>query len=140
LLEFAKNQVYRKQVMKMIDCAIATTQLDTLNLQDELPIVMFGPHIGERGEPIAPFYISLTIHKHLLHNCRLDSRASHNLMPKIITEKFGLQIKRPYHDLYFFDARKVRCLAVIKDLVIHLAQIPVKGVLMDIVVADVPVN
>jgi hypothetical protein len=73
LLEIAKNPVYRKQVMKMIDCSVATTQPDTLNLQDERPIVMFGPHIEERGESIAPFYISLTIHEHLLHNCMLDS-------------------------------------------------------------------
>jgi hypothetical protein len=70
----------------------------------------------------------------------LDSGASHNLMPKIVMEKLGLQITRPYHDMYSFDARKVRCLGMIKDLVVHLAQIPVKSVLMDIVVADVPVN
>jgi hypothetical protein len=36
--------------MKMIDYSIATTQPDTLNLQDERPTVMFGPHIEERGE------------------------------------------------------------------------------------------
>jgi hypothetical protein len=140
LLEIAKNLVYRKQVLKMIDCSIATTQPDTLNLQDERPTVMFGPHIEERGETVAPFYISLTVHEHLLHNCMLDSGASHNLMPKIVMEKLGLQITRPYHDLYSFDARKVRCLGMIKDLVVHLAQIPVKSVLMDIVVVDVPVN
>ena len=70
----------------------------------------------------------------------LDSGASHNIMPKIVMEKLGLQITRPYHDLYSFDARKVRCLGMIKDLVVHLAQIPIKSVLMDIVVADVHVN
>jgi hypothetical protein len=55
-------------------------------------------------------------------------------------EKLGLQITRPYHDLYSFDVRKVKCLGMIKDMVVHLAQIPVKNVLMDIFVADVPVN
>jgi hypothetical protein len=69
LLEIAKNLVYRKQVMKMIDCSIATTQPDTLNLQDERPTIMFGPHIEEIGEAMTPFYISLTVHEHLLHNC-----------------------------------------------------------------------
>jgi hypothetical protein len=92
--------------MKMFDCFVAATQPDTLSLQDERPIVMFGPHIEERGESIAPFYISLKIHEHLLHNCMLDSRASHNLMPKIVMEKLGLQITIPCHDLYSFDARK----------------------------------
>jgi hypothetical protein len=67
----------------MIDWSIATTQPNTLNLQDERPTFMFGPNIEERGEVVAPFYISLTIHEHLLHNCMLDSCASHNLMPKM---------------------------------------------------------
>jgi hypothetical protein len=37
----------------------------------------------------------------------LDSGASHNLIPKIIMEKIGLEITRPYQDLYSFDARKL---------------------------------
>jgi hypothetical protein len=121
LLEIAKKLVYRKQVMKMIDFSIATTQHDTLNLQDERPTVMFGLHIEERGEAITPFYISPIVHEHMLQNCMLDSCASHNLMPKLVMERLGLQITRPYHDLYSFDARKVRCLGIIKDLVVHLA-------------------
>jgi hypothetical protein len=47
-------------------------------------------------------------------------------MPKIIMEKLGLEITRPYQDLYSFDARKVKCLGMIKDLVVNLSQIPVK--------------
>jgi hypothetical protein len=140
LLEIAKNPIYIKQVMKMIDCSVAATQPGTLSLQDERPIVMFGPLIKERVESVAPFYISLKIHEHLLHNCMIDSGVSHNLIPKIAMEKLGLQIIRPYHDLYSFDARKFRCLGMIQDMVVHLAQIHVKSVLMNIVVADVPVN
>jgi hypothetical protein len=87
---------------------------------------MFGPHIEERGETIAPFYITLVMHEHLLHNYMLDSGASHNFMPKIIMDKLGLEITRPYQDLYSFDARKVKCLGMIKDIVVNLAQIPIK--------------
>lgn len=47
----------------------------------------------------------------------LDFGASHNLMPKAIMEKLGLDITREYHDLYSFDSGKVRCLGLIKDLV-----------------------
>jgi hypothetical protein len=68
----------------------------------------------------------------------LDSGASHNLMPKAIMEKLGLEVTRPYRDLYSFDSRKVKCLGMIKDLVVNLAQIPVKSILMDVVVVDVP--
>jgi hypothetical protein len=88
--------------------------------------------------PVAPFYITLTVHDHLLHNCMLDSGASHNLIPKVIMEKLGLEVTRPYRDLYSFDSRKVKCLGMIKDLVVNLAQIPVKSILMDVVVVDVP--
>jgi hypothetical protein len=71
---------------------------------------MFGSYIEERGEAIAPFYNTLLIHEHLMHNCILDSGASHNLMPKIIMDKLGLEITRSYQDLYYFDIRKVKCL------------------------------
>lgn len=68
----------------------------------------------------------------------LDSSASHNLMPKIVMEKLGLEITRPYKDLYSFDSIKVRCLGLIKDLCVTLAQILAKSLVMDIVVGDIP--
>jgi hypothetical protein len=68
----------------------------------------------------------------------LDSGASHNLMPKIRMEKLGLQITRPYQDLYSFDSIKVKCLGMIKYLVVNLSQILVKNSLTDVVVANVP--
>jgi hypothetical protein len=70
----------------------------------------------------------------------MDSRASHNLMPKTVMDELGLEIKKNYHDLYYFDSRKVNCLGVIKDLVVTLFQFPMKSVVMDIVVSDVPLN
>jgi hypothetical protein len=68
----------------------------------------------------------------------LDSRAYRNVKPKSIMDRLGLEITRPYGDLYSFDLRKVKCIGMIKDLVVNLAQIPVKSVLMDVVVADIP--
>lgn len=40
--------------------------------------------------------------------------------------------------MYFFDSGKVRCLGLIKYLVVSLDQILAKNVLMDVVVADIP--
>jgi hypothetical protein len=57
--------------------------------------------------------------------------ASHNLMPKFIMEKLGLQ------DLYSFDSRNIKCLGMMKDLVANLAQILVKSILMDVFVFDI---
>jgi hypothetical protein len=68
----------------------------------------------------------------------MDSGASHNLMPKTVMDELGLEITKTYHDLYSFDYRKVKCLGLIKDLVVTLFQLPMKSVVMDIVVVDVP--
>jgi hypothetical protein len=53
-------------------------------------------------------------------------------------EELGLEVTKAYHDLYSFDSRRVQCLGVIKDLVVTLFQLPMKSVVMDIVVEDVP--
>jgi hypothetical protein len=49
-----------------------------------------------------------------------------------------LDITRPYKDLFSFDSRKVKCLGLIKDLVVSLSQIPSKNMVMDVVVVDIP--
>ena len=91
-------------------------------------------------DEVPPFYISLRIHNMFLHNTMLDSGASHNLMPKVIMDNLGLDITRLYKDLCSFDSRKVKCIGLIKDLVVSLDQIPEKSILMDVVVADVHVK
>jgi hypothetical protein len=114
------------------------SQSDILNLEDDKPKITFGPHFEEAKDTVAPFHITLNVYDQLLHNCMLDSRASHNVMPKIIIDKLGLQITRPYKYLYSFDSRKVKCMGMIKDLVVTLAQVPVKSIVMDVVIADIP--
>jgi len=138
LVELAKNPIYRKQIAKMINFSEDESQADVINLEDDKPNIVFGPHFEGARDTVAPFYITLTLFDHLLHNCMLDFRASHNVMPKAIMEKFGLEITRPYGDLYSFDSRKVKCIGMIKDLVVGLAQILSKSILMDVVVADIP--
>ena len=49
----------------------------------------------------------------------------------------GLAITKHYHDLYAFNSRPVKCLGVIKDLVVNLTQFPMKSVLMDVVITDI---
>ena len=68
----------------------------------------------------------------------MDLGASHNLMPKVVMEKLGLEATRPYKDLHSFNSSKVKCIGLIKDLCITLPQIPVKSLVMDIVMADIP--
>jgi hypothetical protein len=94
--------------------------------------------VEDKDDSSPPFYTSLNIHDKVLHNCLMDSGASHNLMPKTVMEELGLEVTKAYHDLYSFDSRRVQCLGVIKDLVVTLFQLPMKSVVMDIMVADVP--
>ena len=77
------------------------------------------------------------VHQKMLHNCLLESRASHNIMPKPVMEALGLSITKPYHELFAFDSRAVKCLGVIKDLVSNLSQLPMKSVIMGVVIADI---
>jgi ribonuclease HI len=96
------------------------------------------PMVEDREETSPPFYVSLNIHDKILHNFLLDTGASHNLMPKAVMDELGLEITKSYHDLFSFDSRKVKCLGLIKDLAISLSQLPMRSMVMDIVVADVP--
>jgi len=138
LIELMKNKQFKTPILKMLQIDSDSSAVDTINLQEEKHTIMFGPHIDGKESVIAPFYVSLNVHDKILHNCLLDSGASHNLMPRIVMDELGLEITKPFHDLYSFDSRKVHCLGVIKDLVVNLTQLPMKSVVMDVVVADIP--
>ena len=68
---------------------------NTVNFQDDKPEIYLGPHsIEKEDDVVPPFYITLNIHEKLLHNCLLDSGASHNLMPKSVMEELGLDVTK----------------------------------------------
>jgi hypothetical protein len=138
LSELVKHEDFKKSLSKLLQSEPSFHSTDSVNLQDEKPTVILGPMVEDRDDSSPPFYTSLNIHDKVLHNCLMDSGASHNLMPKTVMEELGLEVTKSYHDLYSFDSRRVQCLGVIKDLVVTLFQLPMKSVVMDIVVADVP--
>jgi ribonuclease HI len=138
LTELIKHEGFKRRFSEILQSEVSCLPTDSINLQDEKPAVILGPMVEDRNDSSPPFYTSLNIHDKVLHNCLMDSGASHNLMPKTVMEELGLEVTRAYHDLYSFDSRKVQCLGVIKDLVVTLFQLPMKSVVMDVVVADVP--
>jgi ribonuclease HI len=138
LTELIKHGEFKKRFSDLMKSEASGPSTDCINLQDERPAVVLGPMVEDRDDSSPPFYTSLNIHDKVLHNCLMDSGASHNLMPKAVMEELGLEVTRAYHDLYSFDSRRVQCLGVIKDLVVSLFQLPMKSMVMDIVVADVP--
>jgi len=138
LVELVKSEVFRKPILKALELETTQTSTDYVNLQDDKPIVVLSPIIKLAHNNSPSFYVSLTIHDRILHNFLLDTRASHDLMPKVFMEELGIDITRPYQDLFSFDSRKVKCLGLIKYLAITLTQLPMKSMMMDIVVVDVP--
>jgi hypothetical protein len=150
LSEMMNKNTYRSQVMKSLSTEpnIGTKALDvgsvhhfdTVNLVDDRPKLLFGPKFDGQTDNgvVAPFYISLNIHDLILHNSMLDLGASHNLMTKAMMEKLGLKVTRPYKDLHSLDSSKVKCIGLIKDLFITLAQILTKRLVMDIVIVEIP--
>jgi hypothetical protein len=138
LSELVKHEDFKRSLSKLLQSEPKSHSIDSVNLQYENPIVILGPLVEDRDDSSPPFYTSLNIHDKVLHNYLMDSGASHNVMPKTIMDEIGLEITKAYHDLYYFDSSKVKCLGVIKDLVLTLFQFPMKSVVMDIMVADVP--
>jgi hypothetical protein len=133
-----KNETFKKDILKTLDPKSISPSADILNIYDEKPTIILGQIIEYRDERCPPFYISLNIHDKTLHNCLLDSSASHNLMLKVVMDELGLEITKSYHDLFSFDSRKVKCLGMIKDLAVTLTQASIKTMVMDIVVVDIP--
>lgn len=99
---------------------------------------MFGPHVKYQDPYTPPFYVTLVIHDLLLHNCMLDSEASYNFINLYVMDQLGLHITNPYKELYSFDYKRAKFFGMIKDLVVYLVQIIVKGVVTDNVVVDIP--
>ena len=139
--ELMKNPCYRNPILKMLSSHDNQICLDIVNLQEEQPTIILVSALSDNPKNYSnsspPFYITLTAHDQMIHNYLLDSGASHNLMPKVVMEALGLSITKPYHDLYSFDSRAIKCLGVIKDLVVNLTQLHMKSVIMDVVVADI---
>jgi hypothetical protein len=137
--ELIRNVEYISQIIKMFKIGEAS---DTLNVQYDHPAILFGPRVEECGDDgdVPPFYVSLKVLDITLHNEMLDLGAPHNLMPKVIMDELGLDITRPYKDLFSFDSRKVKCLGLIKDLVVSLSQFPSNNLVMYVVVSNIPLK
>jgi hypothetical protein len=138
LSELVKNEPFKKSIMKFLQPPTSIVTSDVISLQDENPTITVGPHIEDGSDASPPFYIYLNFHDKILHNYLMDSSASHNFIPKVVMEELGMDITMPYQYLYSFDSKKVKCLGLIKYMVVSLAQLSIKSVVMAIVVAGIP--
>jgi hypothetical protein len=47
-------------------------------------------------------------------------------MPKFVMDELVLEVTKTYHDLYYFDSGKFKCLGFIKDMVVTIFQLSMK--------------
>jgi hypothetical protein len=92
LTALIKRGEFKKRFSEILQSEASCLPTDSINLQDEMLVVVLGPMIEDRDDSSPPFYTSLNIHDKVLHNCLMDSGASHNLMPKTIMEELGLEV------------------------------------------------
>ena len=93
--EICRNSKYREQLINMLKSDVVSESLDSINLEDDNPTILFGPRMEPNDDDeVPPFYVTLKIHDQNLHNAMFDTGASHNLMPKEIMDALGLDITR----------------------------------------------
>ena len=94
-----KNPGYKNLVLKMMSSTTNQIPSYTVNLQEQHPRIFIGFLLVDKTEKDSssspPFYVKLTVHDQMIHNCLLDSKASHNLMPKEFMDSLGLSITKP---------------------------------------------
>ena len=73
LVDLVKGEVFKKLVLEAIELEARQTSIDSVNLQDEKPVVVLSPMIEPADNNSPSFYVSLTVHVKILHNYLLDT-------------------------------------------------------------------
>lgn len=105
LIELANNESFKRSILEALELKAIQVSTNYLNLQDDKPAVILNPMIENCEDSSPSLYDFLTIHEKALHNYLLDTGANHNLMPKDVIDELGLDITKPYHDLFSFDSK-----------------------------------
>lgn len=94
LTKLVHNEKYEFQIAKILK---VDQLLDIVNVYDHETDILFG--LAIEGSPeyieVPSFYLIFKLHEFILHNAMLDYGTSHNLMPKPIIQKLGLDITGP---------------------------------------------
>jgi len=68
LVELVKSEVFRKPILEALELGTTQTSTDSVNK----PAIVLSPMIEAADNSSPSFYVSLTIHDKILHNCLLD--------------------------------------------------------------------
>lgn len=96
LMEKVKNESFKKSILEALEPKTIQASTNYVDLQDNQQDIIINPMIENCEDNSPSFYVSLSIYDEILHNCPLDTRASHDPMPKAIMDKLSLDITKPY--------------------------------------------
>jgi len=68
-----KNESFKRSILKALKPKAIQASTDYVNLQDDKPAIVLSPMIENCDDNSPSFYVSLTIHDKILHNCLLDA-------------------------------------------------------------------
>ena len=106
-IELLRKKEYRDKITGMVRNQ-GEFQPDIFEVNDDDPTIVFVAKIENGDEDgFPPFYLSPNVHDMVVHNAMLDYGTSNNMMPKGVVQSLGLEVTRPYKDLYSFYLRKV---------------------------------
>ena len=72
--KICRNIEYRDQLIKMLKLDDGSMLLDTVNLQEDSPTILFGPRMEPNDDDeVPPFYVTIKIHEKNLHNSMFDT-------------------------------------------------------------------
>lgn len=74
--------------------------------------------MGKNRPP--PFYITLELEGHIVHNCMIDSGDAMTVMPKKVFDIIGFTYTRDSTRLLQLDGTNVKTLGVVKDVPMNL--------------------
>ena len=93
---------------------------------------------GRSRSHTLPILLTYEIFNKNLHNCLVDSRASSNILPKLICGKLNVQPQKSIVRIVQLDWSQVEVIGELNQATIRLSSNPMVCQVIDILVADIP--
>ena len=112
---------------------------DVVGQQDPKVLIDANVNIAQQSSnPVKPppFYVTIIIGKHLVHNCMIDSGATSSVMPKKIVDQLGIKYETLEKGVVQLDGTAIETVGVIRNLDLTLHSCLSFSVPMDIYIID----
>jgi hypothetical protein len=87
---------------------------------------------------VPPFLLTFEIFNRNVHNCKVDSGASSNVMPWSVCQKINTEVEPSSLNIIQLDRIDVKVIGKLKNVLIRLSSNPKVHQVIDIIVVDIP--